>query len=187
MQAGEIYLVFTEPLEKLGLKYMVAGSVASSSYGEPRFTHDIDLIVSMRLDRIEQLSAAFPLEEFYCPPTETLRAEAAREKGGQFNLVHHETGFKADIYVSGSDELTDWAFENRQRIEVIPGRSLNLAPREYVILGKLEFYEEGGGERHIRDIRAMLKLDEDAIDRGILSRWIRERKLGSVWDLVQRD
>ena len=187
MQAGEIYLIFTEPLEQLGLRYMVTGSVASSSYGEPRFTHDIDLIVAMRRDRVEQLSLAFPLDGFYCPPLETLRTETGRGSGGQFNLVHHESGFKADIYIAEDDELTRWAFENRQRIEVVPGRFIELAPREYVILGKLQFYKEGGGERHVRDIRAMLEVDGKTIDREILDRWIRELDLGSVWELIERE
>jgi hypothetical protein len=67
MQDGEIYLVFTEPLEAIGLRYMVTGSVASSSYGEPRFTHDIDLMLSLPAGAVDRLWQAFPAVEFYCP------------------------------------------------------------------------------------------------------------------------
>lgn len=42
MQAAEIYFAYTDRLEALDLSYVVTGSVASSVYGEPRFTHDID-------------------------------------------------------------------------------------------------------------------------------------------------
>jgi len=187
MQAGEIYLVFTERLEELGLRYMVTGSVASSSYGEPRFTHDIDLIVAMRADRIAEFIAAFPLEEFYCPPIETITTEMRRGGSGQFNLIHHESGFKADIYVAGSDELTNWAFDNRQRVELLPGRSIDVAPREYVIVGKLQFFKEGGGERHIRDIRMMLEVDGANIDRELLDQWVVRLDLEAVWKIILED
>jgi hypothetical protein len=164
---------------------MVTGSVASSSYGEPRFTNDIDLIVAIPAPRAARLVAAFPLSQFYCPPEETLRAEIARGADGQFNLVHHATGFKADIYVAGSDELSSWAFDHVRRIEAVSGRFLHLAPPEYVILGKLRFFSEGGGERHLRDIRAMLEVDPSAIDQDFLRAWIKKLGLSAAWEAVQ--
>lgn len=165
--------------------WLVTGSVTSSSYGEPRFTHHIDLIVAMPATRIAGLAAAFPLSEFYCPPEEVLRAEIARGQDGQFNLVHHATGFKADIYIAGSDELSSWAFDHVRRIEAVSGRFLRLAPPEYVILGKLQFFSEGGGERHIRDIRAMLEVDPGAIDHDFLHAWIKKLDLSAAWEVVQ--
>lgn len=185
MQAGEIYLVFTERLRELGLDYVVTGSVASSSYGEPRFTHDIDLVLALPRDAVEDLWKAFPVEEFYCPPTEVLRAEAERGGGGHFNLVHHESGFKADVYVAADDELTTWAMTNAREIEVQSGKILRLAPPEFVILGKLQFYSEGGGERHVRDIRAMHEVAGDDIDAELLSRWVRRLGLEDTWSRVR--
>lgn len=182
VNSGEIYLVFTEPLDALGLDYMVTGSVASSSYGEPRFTHDIDLVLALPHRSVEQLWRAYPSEEFYRPPLEVLREEVRRESGGHFNLVHHESGFEADVYLVSSDDLVDWAFENARRIEIESGRGLCVAPPEYVILGKLQFYVEGGGERHLRDIAAMLDVARDEIDRTIVDRWARRLGAGEVWD-----
>jgi hypothetical protein len=36
-------------LEENGIPYMITGSIASSLHGEPRSTHDIDVIVQMKL------------------------------------------------------------------------------------------------------------------------------------------
>ena len=185
VQPGEIYLVFTEPLEALGLEYVVTGSVASSSYGDPRFTHDIDLILSIHRDAIDGLWRAFPIERFYCPPLESLRAEVDRKEGGHFNLVHHESGFKADVYVASQDELEAWALKHARVIEIMPGRSIRLAPPEYVMLRKLQFYLEGGGDRHIRDIRAMLELSGDAIDAQFLADWVARLGVGEAWAVVK--
>ena len=181
MQDGEIYLVFTEPLEAIGLRYMVTGSVASSSYGEPRFTHDIDLMLSLPAGAVDRLWQAFPAVEFYCPPVDALKAEARRSHGGHFNLVHHESGFRADVYLTATDELTSWAFEKSRVIEVVPGRQLRLAPPEYVILGKLQFYSEGGGERHIRDARAMIEVAGDQIDTSLIESWAHRLGVDAAW------
>jgi hypothetical protein len=35
MPQADLFLLFTEPLERAGLSYMVSGSVASMAYGEP--------------------------------------------------------------------------------------------------------------------------------------------------------
>ena len=55
-------------LEAAGIDYMVSGSIASSLQGEPRATHDIDIVVAIRApasDVARQLKAAFPEPDFY--------------------------------------------------------------------------------------------------------------------------
>ena len=68
-------------------------------YGEPRLTHDVDLIVELNREPIARLPEVFPPTEFYCPPTEVIAEEVAREQRGHFNIIHHEKGFKADVYM----------------------------------------------------------------------------------------
>jgi len=60
---------------------MVSGSVAVIVYGEPRLTHDVDLIVVLEPEHIAGLPRAFPPDEFYCPPLNAgglARADPAR-------------------------------------------------------------------------------------------------------------
>ncbi len=150
-----LFKVFTDRLEEIGVIYMVMGSVASIVYGEPRLTHDIDIVLRLAVSDIATLEHAFPLEDFYRPSTMTLRLEARRTNRGHFSLIHHETGFKADIYLEGRDPLHLWAIDKRRLLE-FAGSRLWVAPPEYVIIRKLEFYLEGGSEKHLRDIRGML-------------------------------
>ena len=118
---------------------MITGAVASIIYGEPRLTNDIDLVIRMTPDDLEAFADAFPIEDFYCPLQEVIRLEIARSQRGHFNLIHHATGFKADVYVSGRDELHHWGLANRKSFDV-EGEKFWLAPIEYVILRKLEYY-----------------------------------------------
>src|SRR5688572_15113787 len=139
---------------------MVSGSVAAMFYGQPRFTNDIDLIVWMDLAGARRLCLLFPAEEFYFPPWEIVAAEMARERRGHFNILHIDSGFKADVYLRGNDPLRIWALERVRRIE-FGGKSVRMAPPEYVIVRKLEFFREGKSEKHLRDIRLMFENSPD--------------------------
>jgi hypothetical protein len=59
------------------------------------------------------------------------------------------------------------------------------APPEYVILWKLEFFREGGGEKHLRDIRGMLLVSGETIDRDLLDRACAELGLSPQWQAAR--
>ena len=172
--------IFVSRLNKLSIPYMITGAVASIIYGEPRLTNDIDLVINMDPDEVESFSSAFPIDDFYCPPQEVIRLEIARSQRGHFNLIHHATGFKADIYASGRDELHYWGLKNRKSVDV-EGEKFWLAPIEYVILRKLEYYREGESEKHLRDISAILAVSSDEIDFKMLEAHVVKRTLQKEW------
>jgi hypothetical protein len=183
MPEAELSLLFLRPLNKLGVRYIVGGSIASMLYGEPRFTNDVDVVVFLRNEDIPRLMEAFPSPEFYLPTAEIIAAEIARPQNGQFNALHVATGFKADMYTTGRDEFNAWAFRNARKMEY-NGEIIVVAPPEYVIVRKLEFYREGGSEKHLRDIRSMLAVSGDQINRKELDEWIRARGLAKEWNTV---
>jgi len=180
MPPPEPFLVFTQRLNSLGCRYMVSGGVAAIYYGEPRLTNDIDIIVAMKRQDVPALERAFPAEEFYRPPTEVMELEVGRSQRGHFNLIHHETGFKADIYLCGQDDLQAWGLAHAQKVQ-LENDALWLAPPEYVILRKLQFYREGRSPKHLRDIHGMLAGIGDAWDRKQLETMVRERSLEAEW------
>lgn len=171
-------LLFLLPLEALKLPYMVVGSFACIAYGMVRDTRDVDIVLTMTVQDSSRVAAAYPLEEFYCPYPETLVAEASRTRSGHFNVIHHDTGFRADFYLAASDPLDRWAFQHRRRFPV-DGEPIWVAPPEHVIVNKLEFFREGGSDKHLRDIRIMLKFTE--VDAPLLEAEIARRGLGESW------
>jgi hypothetical protein len=181
MPEAELSLLFIRPLNQLGLRYMVSGSVAAIFYGEPRLTHDVDFVIFLPSQDILRLREAFSADEFYVPPLEIIAVEVAREQRGHFNLIHINTGYKADFYTAGRDELHAWAFRHTQRRDY-RGETLTLAPPEYVIVRKLEYFREGGSEKHLRDIRAMLAVSGGQMDKTALEDWIRRRGLDEEWE-----
>lgn len=183
MHETDLFTLFTKPLNEAGLSYFVTGSVASMMYGEPRLTLDVDIILTLSQSDLKKLTAAFPEDAFYIPPLEVLRIETARPQRGHFNLLHHDSGYKADIYLTGSDPLHAWAFQFRRQID-LDGTPIWFAPPEYVMIRKLQFYREGGSEKHLRDIRAML--DHTTPDHDALNRFIAENALQNEWQAAQQ-
>jgi hypothetical protein len=181
----DLIKIFTLRLNRAKVSYFVTGAVASIIYGEPRLTHDIDLVVELSRKDASRIAEAFPLDEFYCPPIEVLQTEILRPLRGHFNLIHHQTGFKADVYAMGRDELHLWAMVNRRRFD-FEGEPMWLAPPEYVILRKLQYYREGRSEKHLRDIAGMIIISGDRIDFEELLKRIRQYKLTDEWIEARR-
>ena len=176
----DLFLLYAKRFEALGLQYMVTGSVAGMLYGEPRLTHDVDIVVALPPSGVRALAAAFPLEEFYCPPEEVLLEESLRPQRGHFNLIHHESGFKADIYVANRDPLHRWAMAERRPIQ-IDGAQTWIAPPEYVIIRKLEYFREGDSEKHLRDIASILRVSTDLVRRDVVDDWTERLGLTREW------
>jgi hypothetical protein len=180
MPEPELYHIFVGNFNRLGIRYMVTGAAASIVYGEPRLTNDIDVVLDLTPAETEPFLDSFPPEQFYSPPSEVVLVEIARSQRGHFNLIHHETGFKADIYTLGRDRLNQWGLKNRKLIK-IEGDELWLAPVEYVILRKLEYYREGQSEKHIRDIAGILSISPHQIDFNELKAKIKQLALEKQW------
>lgn len=180
MPEPELSLLFVRPLNRLGARYMVSGSVASILYGEPRLTNDVDFVIFLRATDLARLPETFPSPEFYLPPTEAIVAEMARPAKGHFNVIHEDTGFKADFYLAGGDELNGWGFRNCRTMEY-RGERIVVAPPEYVIVRKLEYFREGGSDKHLRDIKAMLAVSGEQLDGPALRDWIQQRGLEAEW------
>jgi len=177
--------LFVAPLESLGLDYMITGGVASVIYGDPRFTRDIDLILELRDADAGNLLDTFSPEEFYRPPLEVLREEIRRPRHGHFNIIHQDTALRANVYLLGDDRLHAWAFERRVRIPLEENDAIWVAPPEYVVVRKLQYYTESGSERHVRDISAMLEISGDKIDLPEVENWAQRLYLVEALEVAR--
>ncbi len=93
--ALRITLEVVRALESLGVRYLLAGSLASSFHGIPRSTQDADLVAELHEEQAELLVVA--LGEAFYADVERLR-EAIRQRAS-FNVIHLETMFKVDVFV----------------------------------------------------------------------------------------
>jgi len=184
VETPDLFELFVRPLNRAGLRYMISGSLASVHYGEPRLTMDVDLVMHISEPDLPQFARAFPAADYYVPPVEVMTVEIARPTRGHFNLIHFATGQKADIYPSPRHPCWSWAWEHRRRAR-IGDDDVYFAPPEYVILWKLEFFREGGGDKHLRDIRGMLLVNRSSIDLERVEQTAAKLGLSAQWREAQ--
>lgn len=168
-------------LESVGIDYFLVGSLAAMYYARPRFTNDVDLVVQIKPTQIKEFHQLFDIEEYYCPPIEIVVDEVMR--GGSFNLIHQESGVKVDVMALKQTEYHASEFVRRRSAEILPGVEVMIAAPENVILKKLDFYREGGSEKHLLDVREVLAHAE--VDRGYLSEWVVQLGLERQWAKVE--
>ncbi len=185
MTEPDLVGLFVAPLETLGVAYMITGGVASVIYGDPRFTRDIDLVLELREGDAVRLLDVFSPDDFYRPPLEVLREEIRRPRYGHFNIIHRDTALRADVYLLGDDPLHAWAFERRVRIPLEEDLAIWLAPPEYVVVRKLQYFEESRSDRHLRDVSAMMEISRGRIDLEAVEGWVRRLGLGPALEAAQ--
>ena len=181
MQQDNLFSIFTGPLSGSGLKYFIGGSVASIVYGEPRLTHDIDLILFLDKSDANLLIDLFVEDDFYMPPVDVIKNEINLGERGHINILHHNTGFKADIYFVGKDPLQLWALQNINEIEFMNSK-LPVAPIEYIIIKKLIYFREGNSYKHLDDIKGMLRESSETIDRNTLKDFLSKYELTDIFN-----
>lgn len=181
MEQPELVHKIVEELEARRLPYMLVGSLASGVYGEPRFTHDIDVVVALPLAEVDSFCDAFPAPDYYVSKP---AARQAALQGGQFNVIHPASGNKIDVMIARQDAWGRSQLSRRRRELIFPNLQGCVAAPEDVIVGKLWYYHEGGSDKHLRDVASMLQISGEAIDRDYIEQWSEVLGLSDAWQAV---
>jgi hypothetical protein len=158
-------------LEVADLEYMVSGSVASSLQGEPRASHDIDIVVAVRAEAAEvaaRLKAVFPEPDFYLDEGAMREAIVNRS---MFNLLETREGDTVDFWLLTDDDF-DRARFARRYAEVFEGQRLMVSRPEDTILMKLRGAAMmGGSEKQFNDALRVWEVQHGRLDERYLDRW----------------
>jgi hypothetical protein len=168
-------------IESNDIPYLLAGSLASGVYGEPRHTLDIDIVIDLKMSQIDAVCTAFPPPEFYISRSAAIEAI---ETGRQFNVLNPPSGNKIDFMISRRDSWGRSQLQRRRREMLVPGCEGYAAAPEDIIISKLIYFQEGRSEKHIRDIVAMMDSSASLIDKNYLQKWIDELGLANEWQHV---
>lgn len=72
----------------------------------------------------------------------------------------------------------------RRRLRWNDNLEISVAPPEYVVLRKLEYYREGRSEKHPADIQAISEVTGLNLDR--LDPWLDQLGLRSIWAEIEK-
>ena len=174
-------LIVAKVLQELDISYAITGSMASTYYGEMRTTNDVDIVADIPSWKISEFIAKFPPPEFYVSEDAVRHAIVQR---GQFNIIHPSSGYKTDVILP-KDSPHDQLQLARARLQTArAGNDVYFASPEDVILKKMAAFQEGGSDKHLRDIASVLKVSADRIDQQYVMHWAQRLGLSEVWNLI---
>jgi hypothetical protein len=170
-------------LEKLGVRWFLGGSLASSIHGVPRATFDADIMADVRPQHVRPLIMSLG-DAWYAD--ETAIMEAIRERSS-FNLIHLDTAMKVDVFIPKLRRFDASEFTRSTLITLseTPKVEARVCCAEDIVIAKLEWYRLSGqnSDRQWGDILGVLRLNQASLDRDLLRTSADE--LG-VTDLLDR-
>lgn len=165
-------------LNRLGIPFMLTGSVASSYHGHPRATHDADLVIDPTAAQLEALAESLAAAGFYVDPD--VAREALRTRA-QFNVIDTRYACKIDFIVRRDRPFSHEEFARRLEVDLSFAKSVPMVTPEDVILSKLEWARRSGdAEKQLADAAGVLDLNP-SIDRAYIERWAGELGVSDLW------
>lgn len=156
---------------------MVAGSWASTTFGEPRSTQDIDVVIDPSEASLETLLRSMRRDGFY---VDAEAATAAMRQRGMFNAIHLATGWKAGLIIRKARPFSTVEMA-RRRPAVIRGVPVMVASPEDTVISRLEWSTmAGGSQRQRRDVAGILRV-QTGLDRGYIQHWEEALGLEAEW------
>jgi hypothetical protein len=183
MSVSSVFQRITSALDQVGIAYMLAGSFASSFYGPPRATQDIDIVIAASEDQLRRFVLLLPNEEFYVDLDAALQAE---RRQSLFNVVDIVTGWKVDFIIRKSRAFSQEEFQRRTKVD-LEGIVLFIASAEDVVITKLEWAKLAQSQRQIEDAAGILRTRWGSLDRSYLEKWVYELGLMAEWNRARQD
>jgi hypothetical protein len=169
-------------LDESGIPWMIAGSFASTYYGHPRATQDVDIVIDPSRAALDRFLDRVPSERVYVDRRAAHDALAQRDL---FNLIDLETSWKVDLIVRKDRPFSRAELERRTPVEWL-GTRLFVASAEDVILSKLEWAKlSGGSERQLRDVAGVVEARADNLDIAYIERWLDDLSVRESWNRVR--
>jgi hypothetical protein len=143
----------SERLEKLGIPYMLTGSMALVHYAIPRTTTDIDIILELSLNEVENFIKEFE-SDYYVPHS---RIKDAIYRNRMFNLLNQHNIIKIDCVIRKNDEFNLQAFSRRERVKYTDYFEVWIINKEDLIISKLNWAKTSHSEMQMRDVASILR------------------------------
>ena len=177
MSVSRVFEKLRDALDAARIPYFVTGSFVSSTYGIPRSTNDIDILIAPTRDQLSELMDRLADPEYYSDREDALDALQRRS---QFNVIDNATLWKVDFIVS-KDSPFDRSRFARRRITEIADVKVYAATPEDVVIAKLAWSKLGESERQVNDAAGVIRMQGAALDVTYIQSWVDRLELSEQW------
>lgn len=182
MSQQELLIIVISGLEEKNIPYMLTGSLVSSIQGEPRLTHDIDLIINLDKKDSDKILSLFTSDKYYI--SEKALKESLNKKTS-FNVIDLETGDKVDFWILSKSSFDLSRFSRRIKIKFLDF-FIYISTPEDTILEKLFWSKiSGGSEKHFKDAMHVFEFQREKLDFVYLEMWVEKLKIEDLWKKIR--
>jgi hypothetical protein len=159
-------------LHTAGIPYAVGGSLASSAWGQMRYTNDADIAIKIGLATAPALSKEFR-EPYLLNEQELADAMASEDDFRSVQLLHMDEAFKIDLFVLKDGPYENSEIDRARAIEVSLGVQIRFCAPENIVISKLRWYDLGNriSDRQWSDIVQVLEIQKGDLDESSLDEW----------------
>ena len=182
MSQSELLTETVRALDSAGVGYMLTGSLASSLQGEPRATHDIDLVIEVDVSAVHALAAAFGAPRYFF---DQLAARDALDQRGMFQLLDTASGDKVDFWALTESDFDRSRFARRVAVQAFGVRLWTTAPEDTIIQKLKWAADSAGSDRQIDDAVGVYEVQSGALDEQYLDQWAERLGLSALLMLVR--
>jgi len=178
----ELLVRVIHALNAAGIEYMITGSIVSSLQGEPRSTHDVDIVVAIEEKGIQELVTRLSSPYFYLDQDSML--QAIRDKT-MFSLIDTQSSLKIDFWILTKSPFDQSRF-GRKITEDLFGAKINFSAPEDTILMKLHWAEiSGGSEKQFTDALRVFEVQKEHLDLNYLEKWAAKLGITEIWNRLK--
>lgn len=179
MSQQELLKKVIQALDQAEIKYMITGSVSSSLQGEPRSTHDIDIVIAIQKLQIKKLLENFQPPDYYLDEDSIIDAINTQ---GMFNLIDVKDGDKVDFWMLTDDPFDQSRFLRKYN-EEFTGIKIQVSRPEDTILAKFKWAKlSGGSEKHYTDALRVYEVQYKNLDINYLEYWVKKLGVEMFWE-----
>lgn len=169
----DILITFAKLFRRFRIPFLLSGSLAGSSYGHPRATHDIDFVLELSSKSFRLLEPALDsLGKEYFQDVSELK----KQNVDMYTIYHFDTALKIDLWF---DEKSDFSNKWKRKKEIRIGKELvYLVSAEDLMLTKLSWCKEVMSDRHMRDCVGICQVQRGKLDENYLTQ--HAKKMGTT-------
>jgi hypothetical protein len=171
---AEAFGLLRAALEMAGARFAVGGSWASTAFGVPRFTNDVDILVAFTARNLDLFLSALDAS-FYVDDAE---ARSAFRLGRPFNVIYMPTALKFDLFPAHAFPLGMRELDRALQLSgtILSEPAAPFVTPEDILIAKLHWYQVGGevSEVQWRDIDGLVRNRAATLDRNYLEQCATE-------------
>ncbi|MCH7904897.1 MAG: hypothetical protein IH944_10065 [Armatimonadetes bacterium] len=171
---------FLDACQKCRIEPIIGGSVASSIWGEPRVTNDIDFMVRISdngVCLVSELQNRFVIES-----NAVTEAKSDESWPRSFQAIHEESVFKVDVFLIDDSPFARWETEAAKRLEIFDGVFARVLAPEAIALEKLRWYELSNrvSDRQWNDVVKLIETQGEEFGTQDFLQWAKELGLAEL-------